>query len=40
VLIVSNNAQTEQNFSINYKGKTAVAILPGKAVATYVWQLK
>jgi glucosylceramidase len=37
VLIVSNNSQTEQKFSINYKGKNAVAVLPARAVATYVW---
>jgi glucosylceramidase len=37
VLIVSNNSQAEQKFNISYKGKNAVAVLPARAVATYVW---
>lgn len=37
VLIVSNNSKTEQKFYIIYKGKAAAAVLPQRAVATYVW---
>jgi glucosylceramidase len=37
VLIVSNNSKTEQRFNIIYNGKAAAAILPQRAVATYVW---
>jgi glucosylceramidase len=37
VLIVSNNSHDEQKFHINFKGKSAVAVLPARAVATYVW---
>ncbi len=37
VLIVANNNDRPQTFTISYKGKNALATLEGKAVATYVW---
>src|SRR5665647_1805477 len=37
VLIVANDSNELQTFMINYHGKNALATLPGKAVATYVW---
>jgi glucosylceramidase len=38
VLIVVNDANTAQTFSIEIKGKQAAAQLEAKAVATYVWE--
>jgi glucosylceramidase len=37
VLIVANDSNELQTFMINYHGKNALATLPGKAAATYVW---
>ncbi len=37
VLIVANDSNSQQTFTISYKGKNASATLEGKAVATYVW---
>ena len=37
VLIVANDSDSPQTFTISHKGKNASATLEGKAVATYVW---
>ena len=37
VLIVANDNNSPQTFTISYNGKNASATLEGKAVATYVW---
>ena len=37
VLIVANEDNAPQTFTINYNGKNASATLQGKAVATFVW---
>jgi len=37
VLIVANDNNNRQTFTISYKGRSASATLEGKAVATYVW---
>jgi len=37
VLIVANDNNSPQTFTIRYEGKNASATLEGKAVATYVW---
>ncbi|HWH63699.1 MAG TPA: glycoside hydrolase family 30 beta sandwich domain-containing protein [Ginsengibacter sp.] len=37
VLIVANDDNAPQTFTINYNGKNASATLEGKAVATFVW---
>jgi hypothetical protein len=36
-MIVHNEDKAPQTFTIGYKGRSATAILPGGAVATYVW---
>jgi len=37
VLLVLNDQNTPQTFSLSYKGQAALATLPAGAVATYVW---
>ncbi len=37
MLIVANDNNSRQTFTISYKGRNASATLEGKAVATYVW---
>ena len=37
VLLVANDQNTPQSFSLSYKGQHAPATLPAGAVATYVW---
>jgi glucosylceramidase len=37
VLLVTNDQNTPQTFSLRYQGQVAAATLPAGAVATYVW---
>ncbi|WP_199139172.1 glycoside hydrolase family 30 protein [Pedobacter sp. ASV12] len=37
VLVVCNNANTEQSFNIKYNGKMVTTALPAGAVGTYIW---
>jgi glucosylceramidase len=37
VLLVQNDQQTPQTFSLRYQGRTAAATLPAGATGTYVW---
>lgn len=38
VLIVLNDGAEPRTFTIRFQGRDAAAILPGRAVATYIWQ--